>query len=97
LSLRFPDEQLRKQIWRGLFPVEAPREDQIDYDTLAKLRLAGGNIKNVVLGALSLRPPMLERLEMKHLVHATQREYENWQALNAPELARYADQPALSA
>lgn len=98
VEFTFPDEQLRKQIWQVLFPPEAPREDHIDYATLAKLRLAGGNIKNVVLGAAFLAAADAGRIGMKHLVHATQREYEKLgKPLSAPELAQYAEQPALSA
>ena len=48
----FPDEAMRERIWRNHFPADTPRADDIDFAFLARqFKLAGGNIKNVVLNA----------------------------------------------
>jgi SpoVK/Ycf46/Vps4 family AAA+-type ATPase len=70
----FPDEYHRKRIWQVLFPAEAPR-DQIEFDFLAsQFRFAGGNIKNIVLGAAYLAAADGGRITMNHLMRATSRE-----------------------
>jgi SpoVK/Ycf46/Vps4 family AAA+-type ATPase len=50
INFPFPDAAAREQIWRRQFPAEAPLGD-IDYAALARLALAGGNIRSIVLGA----------------------------------------------
>jgi AAA+ superfamily predicted ATPase len=73
----FPDEQLRRQIWEQLFPPETPRTEDINFDLLAQqFRLAGGNIKNIVLGSAFLAAANGGRVEMKHLLQSAQREYQ---------------------
>jgi AAA+ superfamily predicted ATPase len=70
----FPDESHRKRIWQVLFPAEAPC-DEIDFDFLAsQFRFAGGNIKNIVLGAAYLAAADGGRIGMGHLMRATSRE-----------------------
>jgi SpoVK/Ycf46/Vps4 family AAA+-type ATPase len=46
----FPDEAAREQIWRRQIPARAPLGD-VDFATLARLPLAGGNIRGIVLNA----------------------------------------------
>jgi hypothetical protein len=50
LTFPFPDAAAREQIWRRQFPAEAPVDD-IDYAALARLNIAGGNIRSIALGA----------------------------------------------
>ena len=51
----FPDEEQRARIWPLLFPAEAERSPDIDFDMLARqFRVTGGSIKNIVLGAAFL-------------------------------------------
>jgi SpoVK/Ycf46/Vps4 family AAA+-type ATPase len=70
----FPDEYHRKRIWEVLFPAEAPR-DQIEFEFLAsQFRFAGGNIKNIVLGAAYLASADGGRITMNHVMRATSRE-----------------------
>jgi SpoVK/Ycf46/Vps4 family AAA+-type ATPase len=87
----FPDETQRKEIWQNLFPREAPREENLDFDFLAKqFRIAGGNIKNVVLGAAFLAASNGGRIGMQHLVRAAQREHQKMgRVLNASDLGNY--------
>ncbi|HYI49235.1 MAG TPA: ATP-binding protein [Allosphingosinicella sp.] len=50
LTFPFPDAAAREEIWRRQFPAEAPL-GEIDYAALARLNLAGGNIRSIALGA----------------------------------------------
>ncbi len=73
----FPDEEYRLRIWRGMFPKETPRNKDIDLEFLSKqFKIAGGNIKNVVLAAAFLAAEDSGSIGMEHLIRATHREYE---------------------
>ena len=73
----FPDEAYRRQIWEVCFPRQAPRDPALDFDHLArKFRLSGGNIKNIVLGGAFLAAAENCPIGMRHLLHATHREYQ---------------------
>jgi SpoVK/Ycf46/Vps4 family AAA+-type ATPase len=73
----FPNEGQRKRIWEQLFPPESPRDENIDFDALARqFRLAGGNIKNIVLGSAYLAAANGGRIEMTHLMRSAQSEYQ---------------------
>ena len=51
----FPDEKAREQIWKLQFPDQAPLAGPLDFGFLAsQFKLAGGNIRNVVLEAAFL-------------------------------------------
>ncbi len=50
VNFPFPDAAAREQIWRRQFPAAAPVGD-IDYAALARLNVAGGNIRSIALGA----------------------------------------------
>ena len=53
-----------------------PRADDIDLDFLARsFRIAGGNIRNVALGAAYLAADDDRAVSMLDLVRATEREY----------------------
>lgn len=85
----FPDEAHRRQIWQGLFPTETPRSADVDVGYLAqRFRLAGGNIKNIVLGAAFLAAADGGAITMGHLLHATRREHQKMgKVLTEAELA----------
>ncbi|MDL1973313.1 MAG: ATP-binding protein [Deltaproteobacteria bacterium] len=73
----FPDELHRHKIWKVHFPKEVPCSDDIDLEFLARqFRLAGGNIRNIVLNASFLAAANDKRICMKHLIHATMREFQ---------------------
>lgn len=73
----FPDERLRERLWHTLIPPEAPRQDDIDFEFLARnFRLTGGNIRNIVLAAAFLAANDGASLAMRHIIHATRREYQ---------------------
>jgi ATP-dependent 26S proteasome regulatory subunit len=71
----FPDEEYRLRIWRTLFPPDVPREPDLDFELLARrFKLAGGNIRNILVSAAYLAAADGGRLSMKHLLHGTRRE-----------------------
>jgi hypothetical protein len=73
----FPDEQYREYIWRLAFPHEAPLGDDVTFDRIAReVRLAGGNIKNIALGAAFLAAANGGTIHMPHLVQAARREHQ---------------------
>ncbi len=71
----FPDESYRLRIWETLFPGDVPREPDLDFELLARrFRLAGGNIRNILVSAAYLAAADGQRVGMKHLLHGTRRE-----------------------
>jgi SpoVK/Ycf46/Vps4 family AAA+-type ATPase len=73
----FPDENLRERIWRGHFPPDAPRDEDIDFAFLARqFKLTGGNIKNIVLNAAFLAAQEDKPIGMTHLILATKSEFQ---------------------
>ncbi|HEV3457691.1 MAG TPA: AAA family ATPase [Thermoanaerobaculia bacterium] len=73
----FPDEDSRRRIWEGSWPEEAPLDAAVDFGFLAReFRLAGGNIRNIVLAAAFLAAAERDRVRQSHLLRATRREYQ---------------------
>ncbi|MFN8499785.1 MAG: ATP-binding protein [Anaerolineae bacterium] len=73
----FPEEAERLEIWQRTFPPQAPRADDIDLPFLArKLKIAGGNIRNIILGAAFLAAEDGERIAMRHLIRAAAYEFQ---------------------
>jgi len=50
VNFPFPGAPERRLIWQRVFPADMPRAD-LDYDRLARLNMAGGNIYNIALNA----------------------------------------------
>ena len=70
----FPEEADRLRIWQGLFPPQMPRAD-LDLPLLARrYKLAGGNIRNIILSAAYLASANGGVVTMEHLLHGTRRE-----------------------
>ncbi|MGQ0445241.1 MAG: ATP-binding protein, partial [Beijerinckiaceae bacterium] len=69
----FPDQSQREAIWRGIFPSRVPLQG-IDYGKLARLHVAGGNIRNIALNAAFLAAEAGEPVGMAHLLHAAHSE-----------------------
>jgi hypothetical protein len=73
----FPNEANRLQIWRKMFPPQAPLSDDIDFEFLAaKFKIAGGNIKNAALTAAFRAAEEGNSIRMKHLILSMKREYQ---------------------
>ena len=70
----FPDVKQRAEIWRRVFPANTPTEGLV-YERLAKLSIAGGNIRNIALNAAFIAADADESVMMKHLLQAAKREY----------------------
>jgi SpoVK/Ycf46/Vps4 family AAA+-type ATPase len=73
----FPTEDGRLAIWRKHFPEAAPVDDDIDFDLLArKVKVPGGNIKNIVLNAAFRAAQQDSPIQMEHIIKSTRREFE---------------------
>ena len=71
----FPEEADRLRIWQQLFPLEVPRAPQLDLSLLAgRFKLAGGNIRNIIVSAAYLASANGGVVTMEHLLHGTRRE-----------------------
>lgn len=65
----FPDATYREQIWRSMFPQEAPLDEDIDFRFVGQtFQIAGGNIKNAAVTAAFLAAESGEPIGMKHLL-----------------------------
>ncbi len=51
LEFEMPDEAHRAKIWKRMFPKKAPLAEDVSFEQLATVEIAGGHIKNVVLKA----------------------------------------------
>jgi hypothetical protein len=73
----FPEEQDRLRIWERTLSASAPIADDVELEFMARqFRIAGGNIKNIVLLAAFLAAEEGEPIGMAHLIRATKREYQ---------------------
>jgi SpoVK/Ycf46/Vps4 family AAA+-type ATPase len=73
----FPDEADRRQIWETIWPKQTPRHSDVDLDQISRrFEIAGGNIRNIALGAAFLAADNGGDVKMQHLLHATRREYQ---------------------
>ena len=70
----FPDWSERTAIWQRMFPTQTPT-DGLDFRKLAKLNVAGGNIRNIALNAAFLAADEDAPVQMSHILQAAQREY----------------------
>ncbi len=70
----FPDAAGRAEIWRRIFPPDTPTEG-LDAVKLARLNVAGGNIRNIALNAAFLAADAGEPVCMAHLLRAARGEY----------------------
>jgi len=70
----FPDAAQRAEIWRRIFPAKTPTEG-LDAERLARLSVAGGNIRNIALYAAFLAADNGEPVGMSHLLRAARTEY----------------------
>ena len=74
VSFTFPDENLRRDIWRRIFPCETPL-DGLDYTKLSRLNVAGGNIRSIALNAAFLAADEGSPVRMDHILQAAKDEY----------------------
>jgi hypothetical protein len=74
VNFPFPDASQRAEIWKRMFPPQLPTEG-LDRTRLAKLNVAGGNIRNIALNAAFLAADAGEPVRMRHLLRAARTEY----------------------
>jgi hypothetical protein len=70
----FPDASQREGIWKRIFPPQVPVQG-LDTVALARLNVAGGNIRNIALNSAFLAAEAGEPVGMKHLMAAARSEY----------------------
>jgi hypothetical protein len=70
----FPQHAERAEIWRRAFPKATPTEN-LSFDRLAQLHVAGGNIRNIAMGAAFLAADQDQRVSMSHLACAARQEF----------------------
>jgi ATPase family associated with various cellular activities (AAA) len=77
VDIPFPDEKQRLKIWETLYPTTVPRASDVDFTELARrFRLAGGNIRNILVSAAYLAAADGGTITMQHLLHGTRREFQ---------------------
>src|SRR5206468_11341375 len=75
VTFPMPAEADRARIWAAVWPPELPRDADVDFAGLARIRLAGGNIKNIVLAAAHLAAADGRAVALADLLHGLRREY----------------------
>ena len=70
----FPEAAQRAEIWRHIFPSRTPVEG-LNIERLARLRVSGGNIHNIAMGAAFLAADAGEPVRMEHLLAAARTEF----------------------
>ena len=75
LDFPFPEQPYRLRLWQALFPPDVPRDPELDFDLLARrFKLAGGNIRNIIVSAAYLAAADGKHVTMDHLLHGARRE-----------------------
>ena len=67
IDFPFPSLEYRQQIWKKVFPPEAPLEE-LDYGYLAQINLTGGSIMNIALNASFLAAKKGGKIGMEEVV-----------------------------
>ena len=93
-----PAEPQRDQLWRGMFPPDAPLAADVDFTFLARqFPISGGDIKNVVLAAAFLAAQDGQVITMRHLIDAMrQQSIKRGKVPAAADFKQYHSQPALT-
>lgn len=73
VNFPFPDTSHRAEIWRRIFPTGTPTDD-LDLAKLSRLKVAGGNIRNIALNAAFLAAGEGSSVGMLHLQRAARAE-----------------------
>lgn len=70
----FPTTAQRTEIWRKSIPESAP-SDTLDLQKLARLNIAGGNIRTIALNAAFLAAESGKPISMSHMLRSAKAEY----------------------
>ncbi|WP_448612076.1 AAA family ATPase [Geodermatophilus sp. URMC 60] len=91
VAFPFPKPPYRRRIWEAVFPPDTPRVD-LDLDALARLEIAGGNIRTIAVNAAFAAADEGRPVDMHHVMHAAAHEYRKLDRLpTAGEFGRYAE------
>jgi SpoVK/Ycf46/Vps4 family AAA+-type ATPase len=75
IEFPFPEEEYRCRIWQSMMPKEAPVSEDVDYDFLSRrFKIAGGNIRNIIINSAFSAAEDSGIITMKHIVNATSKE-----------------------
>lgn len=74
IQFPFPDAVQRAELWRRVFPPDAPTEGLVP-ERLAQLSIPGGHVRNIALNAAFLAAEAGEPIRMSHVLRAAQSEY----------------------
>lgn len=74
IQFPFPDSTQRAEIWRRIFPKATPTED-LDYQKLGQLNVAGGNIRSIAMNAAFLAADAGSAITMNYMLQAAKSEY----------------------
>ncbi len=75
IQFSLPDAAHRAEIWQRIFPPDTPTEG-LNFERLAQLNAPGGNIRIIALNSAFMAADAEEPVQMKHILRATQTEYE---------------------
>lgn len=94
IDFTLPDRDRREQIWRSVLPPDLPRDEDIDFDFLARsLELSGSSIKNIAVSAAFLAAAEGVPMGMVHLLLAAQAEQKKTgKNMGMEELGEYYSQ-----
>ncbi len=88
IDFPFPEEEYRLRIWQTLFPLGVPLAPEVDWTLMARYKLAGGNIRNIIVTAAFLAAADGGCVTMHHLLHGVRREMQKMGRLvNEKDLA----------
>lgn len=89
LHFPFPDLAQRAEIWQRIFPDNLPR-NELNIGQLARLHVAGGNIRNIAMNAAFSAAEKGDPLCMADLAHAARIEFAKLEKpLNENELGKW--------
>lgn len=93
INYPFPDAKERVKLWETMIPKETPLSDDIDFTFLGEtFKIAGGNIKNIIVSGAFLAAENSEPLSMKHLLIAAKYELQKTGiVILKNELGEYTD------
>ncbi len=76
IEFPFPEVEQREGIWKKIFPTSAPVSKDLDFGFLSdRLKLPGGNIKNIALTAAFYAAEGDDEINMRYIIMAAKREY----------------------
>lgn len=75
IDFPFPEETDRLRLWATLLPAQVPRDESVNLSLLARrFKLAGGNIRNVIVSAAHVAAANGRVVTQSHLMHGIRRE-----------------------